>query len=226
MTANILFDKDYDMNKIEELRGLIKDRLEAKAITQLSLAKLTGTDQASINRFVKKGEGLSAANFLALAKWAGWDFAQKSSPTMRRMGSNAPVEAVTGDDLVAIPIQEYVGAGNALDFFTAEPERFINILPRFNRKNMRAYVVDGDSMEPTIKKGAIIGVVPIDGPLEEGKIYLVCRPPFGLVVKEVFSKDGLIILRSANQKYPDDPVPYDGYDDIILGKVIWVLQEC
>jgi SOS-response transcriptional repressor LexA len=154
------------------------------------------------------------------------NFEKQAVPTMRRMGSNAPIEAVTGDDLVSIPIHEHVGAGNALDFFTAEPERFINILPRFNRKDMRAYEVDGDSMEPTIKQGAIVGVVPVDGPLVEGKIYLVCRPPFGLVIKEVFSKDGQIILRSANQKYPDDPVPYDGYDDIILGRVIWVWQEC
>lgn len=214
------------MEEIKELRELVVDKLQKKAIKQSALAKQTGADQASINRFVKKGEGLSAANFLALAKWAGWSLTQSSPPTMRRMGSNAPVEAVTGDDLVSIPIREYVGAGNALDFFTAEPERFINILPRFNRKDMRAYVVDGDSMEPTIKQGSIVGVVPIDGPLVEGKIYLVCRPPFGLVIKEVFSKDGLIILRSANQKYPDDPVPYDGYDDIILGRVIWVWQEC
>jgi SOS-response transcriptional repressor LexA len=206
------------------------NRLRAEGISLDAIAKKAGAgNRSTVAGWIKK-KGSKDVTFPLMLRYLenlGCDLADFFPvPTMRRMGSNAPIEAVKGDNLVPVPIQEHVGAGDEIDFFNAEPERFINILPRFYRKDLRAYVVDGDSMEPIIKKGSIVGVVPVDGPLAEGHIYLVCRPPFGLAIKEVLQKDGQIVLRSANPKYPDDPVPYDGYDDIILGKVIWVWQEC
>lgn len=71
MTNLIPFDTTSDMGKIQELRDILRAKLETKAISQIALAKATGVDQASINRFYKKGEGLSAENFIKLAEWAG-----------------------------------------------------------------------------------------------------------------------------------------------------------
>ncbi|MDR1243353.1 MAG: S24/S26 family peptidase [Deltaproteobacteria bacterium] len=76
-----------------------------------------------------------------------------------------------------------------------------------------------------IKKGSIVGVIPLSEELEEGSIYLVRRPPFSLVVKRVLmGDDGKIVLRSDNKNYPDQPIPNEGYGNIIVGKVIWVWQ--
>lgn len=71
MTNLIRFATTSGMGKIQELRDILTVKLETKAISQVALAKATGVDQASINRFYKKGEGLSAENFIKLAEWAG-----------------------------------------------------------------------------------------------------------------------------------------------------------
>lgn len=59
------------MGKIQELRAILSAKIDGKEITQVGLAKATGVDQATINRFYKKGEGLSAENFIRLAEWVG-----------------------------------------------------------------------------------------------------------------------------------------------------------
>lgn len=71
MTSRISFDKSVGMGKIQELRDILTAKIDSKAITQTGLAKATGVDQASINRFYKKGEGLSAENFIRLSEWVG-----------------------------------------------------------------------------------------------------------------------------------------------------------
>lgn len=71
MTKRIAFGMKVGMGKIQELRDILKSKIESKAITQTGLAKATDVDQASINRFYKKGEGLSAENFIRLSEWAG-----------------------------------------------------------------------------------------------------------------------------------------------------------
>ena len=70
-----------------------------------------------------------------------------------------------------------------------------------------------------------MGVVPLSGDLEDGGIYLVHRPPFGLVVKRVMQdEDGNIVLHSDNPRWKPQRVPNEGYDDIIVGKVVWTWQ--
>lgn len=71
MTNNIAFVKEVSMGKIQELRSIVATKIDRKEITQVGLAKATGVDQATINRFYKKGEGLSAENFIRLAEWVG-----------------------------------------------------------------------------------------------------------------------------------------------------------
>lgn len=92
---------------------------------------------------------------------------------------------------------------------------------------MVAFEVDGNSMEPTIKKGAVIGVIPVDGTLNSGEIYLLKRPHFGMLVKRVYMGKDALILKSDNPDHPPLELPYEGYeaDTIILGRVAWIWQE-
>lgn len=209
---------------IERLGKLASDR-------EISdLAERSGVEQSSISRTKagKQNLGLDKVSLLLEALGAQIAFpddAEEPKATMRRMGAFSPSDVVEGPDLVAIPVFEKVGAGDEVDFFAPNPEHVIKVLPRYALENVIAIEVVGDSMEPIIRKGAFIGVVPLDDRLIEGQIYLVRRPHFGLVVKRVImGADGRIVLRSENAAYPDQPVPDEGYESIIVGKVVWVWQ--
>ena len=77
-------------------------------------------------------------------------------PTMRRIGEYAPLEYVKGPDLVDVPVYGVAEAGvMGLEIFEAEPFRRIPILKHFFRAKMIAFDVEGSSMEPTIKRGAL-----------------------------------------------------------------------
>lgn len=217
MHTSMSFEQEF----MSRLKTLAKERKIS------SLAEKAGVEQSNLSRALNKDRklGIDKVSQLLEAMGAMVIFPDHPDhPTMRGMGAHSPVEAVAGDNLVPIPVYEHAGAGDSVDFFSHTPERVIPVLPRYAQKNASAIEVTGDSMEPTIKKGAIVGVIPLSDDLEEGHIYLVRRPPFGLVVKRVLmNSEGDIVLRSDNRKYPDQPIPDEGYGNIIVGKVIFML---
>ena len=149
-------------------------------------------------------------------------------PVIKRIGECASEEAVKGDNLPTIPVFFSAGAGFPvnIDIWSTEPEKFIQVLPQYYRKDAVLVEVVGDSMEPTIQNGSFVGVVPFSGRLREGGIYLVNWEPFGLVVKRVRSnKQGEIVLISDNPNYEPQPLPYEGYDNVIIGEVLWYIQK-
>lgn len=147
-------------------------------------------------------------------------------PVIQRMGDNAPQEECAGMELQSVPVVLQVGAGNPVDDLWQEPvERTIPVLPQYYRADLRAFEVVGDSMEPTIRRGAIVGVVPYDGILQEGGVYLCRVPAFGLVVKRV-QPNGThgVNLISDNAAYEPCVIDAAEYDHIIVGKVLWCWQ--
>lgn len=150
-----------------------------------------------------------------------------AAPTIRRIGPNAPLEAVEGDDLPKVPVMGDAGAGDEAELFEAVPDCFISVLPRYYRKDLITLKVTGDSMSPTISMGDYVGIIPFDGILHEGGIYLVDLPPFGRVVKRVrMGKTGEIILLSDNPSYGERVIPYEGYEKSVIGQVCWIMQKC
>lgn len=144
---------------------------------------------------------------------------------IRRVASHAPNEVVQGDCLPQIPVMGGTGAGDDVELFQATPSYWISVLPQYMvHKDIFGLVVYGDSMEPTIHKGAVVGVIPFDGSFNEGGIYLVQRPPFGRTIKRVKLQSGQLVLISDNAAYEPDPLPFEGYEKIILGRVVWVWQ--
>ncbi len=147
------------------------------------------------------------------------------SPCIKRVGVNSPTEAVLGNGLPRIPVVLAAGAGSPIEFWDASSCSTIEVLPGYWRNDLRGVVINGDSMAPTIKPGSICGVIPVQGDLNEGGIYLIHRPPFGYQVKRVRTNaEGEIILESDNPQYPPQVVPFEGYADIIIGQVCWVMQ--
>ena len=147
-------------------------------------------------------------------------------PVIKRTGANSPVEQVAGNGLPTVPVFGTTGAGDPQEFWSQEPERQIEVLPQYARPGMVALRVDGDSMEPTINKGAYVGIAPLNGAVSEGGIYLVSVPLFGRVIKRLHLGDGgCIELISDNSKYPPTRLPMEQYESIVIGRVAWVWQE-
>ena len=142
-----------------------------------------------------------------------------------RVGRFAPVEAIEGENLPMVPVLGSTGAGPDVELFNSEPETFIQVLPQYMLPELAAFRVDGDSMEPTIKCGSYVGVVPFNGDIAEGGIYLVSIPPFGRLIKRLkMGVDGGIDLVSDNKAYEKRTISYEGYDKVVLGRVAWVWQ--
>lgn len=211
---------------MEQLRDKL-NALISSGVSQADLEKSTGVKQSSISRFARGETGISGESFVRLLPLVQGKVTFEDSsghPTIQRIGKYAPVEIVEGDDLPLIPVRSCAGAGLASEFFSSTPEKMLPVLPQYFLPDVVAIKVTGDSMEPTIQKGAYVGVVPIDGDLVEGAIYLVYKPPFGYLVKRVQASVDGIILVSDNQKYPPQALPFDGYEKVVIGKVVWVWQ--
>ena len=150
---------------------------------------------------------------------------QTRKPVIHRPAPYAPVEVVKGEDLPEIPVIGSTGAGNDVELFNASPSYWINILPQYMRPGLVGLMVEGDSMEPTVHKGAIVGIVPYDGSINEGGIYLVHRPPFGRTIKRIkMDAEGPLVMHSDNASYAPAIIPDEGYEKILMGRVVWVWQ--
>lgn len=150
---------------------------------------------------------------------------EEKHAVIRRIAPHAPGEIVQGESLPRIPVMGGTGAGDDVEIFQSAPAYWISVLPQYKTsEQLIGLVVYGDSMEPTIHKGAVVGVIPFDGTFNEGGIYLVQRPPFGRTIKRVKLQGGQLVLLSDNAAYEPDPLPFEGYEDIILGRVVWVWQ--
>ncbi|MBZ2172165.1 helix-turn-helix transcriptional regulator [Nitratidesulfovibrio sp. SRB-5] len=212
------------------LAGVQALKREGKTLDEI--ARILGVkNRALIGEWLNKNREAANAPFpnmlryLEALGYSAQDFLPP--PTIKRVAPNAPEETIPhAEGLPSIPVVAHAGAGHEIDFFLSEPERMLQILPSYFHPNMRAVQVNGDSMEPTIHKDSCVGVIPAHGQLEEGHIYLVNRPPFGLVVKRVFQGESNgIILRSDNPRWPDQYISCEDLEGIIIGKVIWVLQK-
>lgn len=146
-------------------------------------------------------------------------------PVISRIGKYSPQQVVRGENLPIVPVLGSTGAGADVELFNSAPETFIQVLPQYMAPGLAAFRVDGDSMEPTIKCGSYVGIVPFSGDIAEGGIYLVRIPPFGRLIKRIKMGDnGTIVLVSDNKTYSEKTISYEGYDNIILGRVAWVWQ--
>ncbi|MCR5259611.1 MAG: helix-turn-helix domain-containing protein [Desulfovibrio sp.] len=204
--------------------GLLDKAIEKHGSAK-ELAKAAGVNAPNISRWKNGKQEPRVKDIGAIMDLIGVRVAPPPA-TMHRMGANSPVEKVEGSSLPRVPVLGTAGAGAPQEFWNSEPEMMIEVLPQYFRPDMVTLRVDGDSMEPTIQKGAYVGVVKVAGDIEEGGVYLVHIPPFGRVVKRVRAGQGdTIELVSDNAKYPPKAIPLEQYDQIIIGRVAWVWQS-
>lgn len=204
---------------------ILKER-NAERGWQTSFAEKAGIRQNSLSRIISGStKDPTLENVGAIIDAMGIE-SFLDTPTIRRMGENSPEEKNSGSGLHPVPLMGETGAGDPQELFTGSSEHIIQILPQYYRTDMIALTVRGDSMEPTIKNGAVVGIAPLTEDITEGGIYLVSIPCFGRVVKRLkLSKEGKLLLYSDNPRY--DPLAVDPAEQekTVLGQVVWVLQS-
>ena len=209
----------------ERFRTLIGERAAERG-WQKVFAKTAGLQQSALSKIISgqtKDPGLESVGRIMDA--LGEDALACLPPTMHRLGANAPVEAVQGEGLPRVPVLGSAGAGEPHEFWSAEPVSMLEVLPQYDKPDLVALTVEGESMEPTIKRGSVVGVVPPDGDLTEGGVYLVDIPPFGRVIKRLkIGDENTLELISDNPAYPPKRLPIEQRERVVVGRVVWVWQ--
>lgn len=147
-------------------------------------------------------------------------------PTIKRVGSNAPIEKVEGEDLQKVPVYSVAGAGPGVMLDSIEPMFTVVAPPDYFRKSNCAVLVEGHSMEPMIPHGSVVGIK-CDVPFKANEIFLADIPYEGLVVKRVGVdlKNNEFIFKSENpdkEAYPDFRLSIAEAEKIIIGRVVWI----
>ena len=221
-----IFQGEYEM--IMKFSQRFYEVLREKSQTrgwQSAFAKKAGISQSSLSKIISGETKAPELESVSAIVDALGDELFNSSPVIQRPAPYAPVEVVKGEDLPEIPVIGSTGAGNDVVLFNASPSYWISILPQYMRPGLVGLIVEGDSMEPTVHKGAIVGIVPYDGSINEGGIYLVHRPPFGRTIKRIkMDEEGHLVMHSDNASYAPAIIPDEGYEKILMGRVVWVRQ--
>ncbi len=211
-------DSSYSKEAFTDLLNRLLDEYGS----QKKLCLAAKIPPSTLNGIVKGKVNPSIRHYAALVTLAE----KQGKAAIRRLGANSPVETVGGSSLPTVPVFGSTGAGDACEFWSQEPERQIEVLPQYAKPGCVALRVDGDSMEPTILKGSYVGVVPLNGSVSEGGVYLVNVAPFGRLIKRIrMGEANSIELVSDNRKYPPRSLPLEQYDSVVIGKVAWVWQE-
>jgi len=211
------------MEDLEELREMLKTKLEAKEVQQTALAKELRIDPATLSRFAKCEGGLGRENYRKLSRWAE----RQSLPTIRQMGAYAP-KIVVGEDGKRIEAYQVAGAGQAWEIVAVEPLKSIHAPLAFASKIAFALLIRGGSMEPTMKSGAVVGVSN-DKRFQHNEIFAVDIPYEGLAVKRVTidhaSKEYILVSDNPDKaKHGDIRIKIEEAQNLLVGRVVWVWQ--
>ncbi len=218
-------------NAYEFLKNEINKAIPGKFKTVLELANTSGVHQGNLNSFLngtRKGLNFETAYKILQTLDVPMGEQKVKTSAIRRLNANSPVEKINeNDNLVYVPICSYAGCGGEVDYNNVPENELVPVLKSYWQQNLRIIKVIGDSMEPTIKENSLVGVVPCTGNLKAGKVYLVNVPNFGFVIKRVYpgKKQGTILLSSDNKHHADRIIDCNGFDNVIVAEIIWVLQN-
>ena len=202
------------MTEVEDrAERAIRARMRELGLTQPRLAKLVGKSpswtavqllpnvEGTVRHFWAK-EPESFRRLLRALQWTPEEFYKATGielPGLRE-------EQILRDH--ALPVKAHiipiVDAGAGLPSWTDTGEQIEVVLPEisgYDRRDLFAVRVRGDSMEPTLSEGDIVLFVR-DGEPESGKIVAVHMPDDGLIVKRLQRVGDAWLLVSDNPAHP------------------------
>ena len=124
-----------------------------------------------------------------------------------------------------VPILGSVAAGGLVETY-ADVQENLDISDVFNKKDIFALTVNGDSMiDACIADGDMVLMEPIKDSysLKNGNIVSALVPGLGTTLKYFFKRDNKIFLEAANPAY--DPIELDLNEVIFQGKLLAVWRK-
>lgn len=230
------------MNSFDDILERIKKATGAR--TQVELANILGIRQSSISD-AKRRNSVPADWYLKLYRTHGLNPDWLSDaiepmylkpgmvevqPSAKPQGVREP-GAPYGQTLSrcrVVSVASMVGAAGD-DGWQPDHIGQLAIPEAFYRSSLLVVQMDGAGMEPIIRRKGFVGIDTELKRVISGEIYAVHLDQEGLVLKRVFydPEAQRFILRSESADYPEQHVPFtdENRDKLIIGRVVWVLQE-
>jgi phage repressor protein C with HTH and peptisase S24 domain len=126
-----------------------------------------------------------------------------------------------------VPVHSTISSGQTREHWEPEPQYHTCIPESFWNPEIMVVQVEGSSMQPLIRKGALVGINVFDTRVISGEIYAIRVPYEGLNLKRIFvdPEKGSIRLTCENSSHPDQMLSFQEREDFVVGKVVWVMQE-
>jgi phage repressor protein C with HTH and peptisase S24 domain len=187
--------------------------------------------QSAVNLFLTGTTPLSLKAARGFAKGLGCEIADFSTRLAAEARKNAEFASAGDDsedfaDIKRVDVQ--VSAGHGAEPVVEETIGSLKFKNSFLRSlgvsvaSARIVNVAGDSMDPTIKDGAVILVSTKNRDPINNAIFALARPgPDPLIVKRLLLIDGQWIARSDNRDFADIKIG-DGEPVTIIGRAMWM----
>lgn len=191
-----------------------------------ALAQLAGTTASQINKLEKRQRRLTDDWLVKLAQALQCnpeDLIDGSPGRLPKMDSGAAEHLYIPECRLA-PVDEdgpAAGMGHFQDYAVFRVD-WLKALSGNSYEKLMVYIVDDDSMEPTLRSGDHILVEPTGDRMRGDGIYVI-KMPSGLAIKRiVFAPSGQTVdILSDNPVYPGhEKVGRSGI--ALIGRVIWV----
>ena len=220
----------------------LKKARTARGLSQKALGEAVGVSQAAIQK-IESGKARETTKLIdlaiALKVNPGWlstgdgesGIAEPSN--IRESSLKAMVwEDMNkdGDEFVEIPLLNVSLAAGDGSCELEESSDFALVFRRYYLKKIgvperaaKLVRVRGQSMEPTLHDGDVVGVNMQDNVIRDGKTYAICQSDL-LRVKTLIATPSSVIIRSINrEEYPDEVLDRDEFTKTVrvIGKVFW-----
>ncbi|EGJ50860.1 S24 family peptidase [Desulfocurvibacter africanus] len=125
-----------------------------------------------------------------------------------------------------IEVHAEAGPGQVKTRWEPDPIGTVCIPPEYAKPGLFGLHIKGSAMEPLINRGALVGVNAEDRKFVSGDIYAVFIPYEGLTTRRLFldPDTSVYVLRSIHPDHPDMELPVDKSENLIVGRVVWVMQ--
>lgn len=231
------------LNNYAAAKGYGVQRLIAQqaGVTEAFVSQiLAGTNKASVRTQTAIARACGFAGLEEMLK-AGQSGAPAPAEPHLTIQVHSPSEKLvlkeTIGDYRGIPLYTSgkLAAGvNGMAFDPYEPAASMVVvykpeIPGSGRHQLSALKVGGDSMAPTIPRGAVVVVDQSDRELVDGRIFVVNIPEGGMdmaAVKRVrrWEKGKGFLLISDNPGYPPD-ISYLDWHRLCVGRVVWMSKD-
>lgn len=96
----------------------------------------------------------------------------------------------------------------------------------FAGKDIRVFRMNADTMAPTLRRGAWLGVDTAAKKIVSGDMYALFIPYEGVGIRRIFlnAEENAFLLRADQPDFPETELSSEDLDRRLLGRVCWVMQ--